>query len=678
MAMNPLLNNVTLPAFSEIKAEHVLPAIKDLLEKNKKDIEHLISQTDISPKDFLEGIQHIENRLTKAWSPVRHMNAVVNSSELREAYTACLPLLSEYSTEVGQNEELYNCYQSLAEDMSCLNAVERKVVENTLRDFKLTGVSLHRDKKDQYKKLSAQLSELTSKYSDNVLDSTNAWTKKIKDETLLEGLSESAIAMAKAAAHEREQEGYIITLDFPHYIAVMTYADNRDFRQEMYRAYSTKASDQSADATQWDNQKLMEQILSLRHQRAKLLGFKNYAEQSLYSKMAETPEQVLGFINDLLDKSKSQGIEEINVLKEYARKHLGIDDLKPWDFAYVSEKVKEQSLGFSEEELKPWFVVDKVIAGLFELVEQLYEIRISLHEGADVWHPDVKFYDIRNNEGELIAQFYFDLYARQHKRGGAWMDSFCGRFKNNECMQTPIAYMTCNSAPQVEGKPTLFTHDEVITLFHEFGHGLHHMLTTVDALEVSGISGVEWDAVELPSQFMENWCWEKQSLDLFARHYETGEVIPDDLFEKMQAGRHFNSGIAMLRQLEFALFDMLLHMDENLHSYAEIQQVLEKVRLKTSLLPVPEYNRFQNSFSHIFAGGYAAGYYSYKWAEVLSADAFSEFENRGLFDQDTAKAFKKEILERGGSRPAAESFKAFMGREPEVDALLRHSGIKAA
>lgn len=675
--MNPLLDNSSLPAFSQIRVEHVVPGIKALIKKSKKDIDELVAKVDMEPKDFLEAIQSIDNQFTKAWSPVRHMNSVMNSAELREAYTACLPLLSAYSTEVGQNEALYNRYKTVAENEEQLTTAEKKLVENALRDFRLTGVSLDKEKKAEYKTLSSRLSEVSSKYSDNVLDATNAWIKSVHDEQVLSGLPDSAVAMARSAAKEREYEGYVFTLDFPHYIAVMTYADDRAFREEMYRAFSTKASDQSAGG-KWDNQQLMEEILYLRHQRASLLGFENYAEQSLYSKMAKSPQQVLVFLNDLLDKSKPQSVEEVNILKDYAAKHLDIQDLQPWDFGYVSEKVKEESLGFSEEELKPWFVVDKVIEGLFELVEQLYSVSITLNESADVWHSDVKLYDIKNQSGELIAQFYFDLYARQHKRGGAWMDSYCGRFQSANGLQTPVAYMTCNSAPPVEGKPTLFTHDEVITLFHEFGHGLHHMLTTVDALEVAGISGVEWDAVELPSQFMENWCWEKQSLDLFAKHYQTGEVIPDELFEKMQAGRHFNSGIAMLRQLEFALFDMRLHMDANLTRYADIQGILQAVRLKTATLKVPEYNRFQNSFSHIFAGGYAAGYYSYKWAEVLSADAFSKFEEQGLFDQTTATQFKQEILERGGSRPAVESFKAFMGREPKVDALLRHSGIKAA
>lgn len=677
MAMNPLLDTSNLPAFSKIQSEHVIPAIKEVIEKNKRDIDTLTCQSGLDPQTFLQAIQEIDNRLSKVWSPVRHMNAVVNSAELRDVYTKCLPLLSTYSTELGQNEALYKCYRKIAEKDHLLTTTDKKVVENALRDFKLSGVSLDAEKKQVYKKISARLSEVTSMFSDNVLDATNAWIKQIDNTTTLSGLPESALEMAKAAAQERGYEGYVFTLDFPHYIAVMTYADDRTLREEMYRAFSTKASDQSKDV-KWDNQQLMEEILSLRHERAKLLGFNSYAEQSLYSKMATSPDDVLGFLQDLLEKSTSQSLDEIAALKSYGHEHLGIDELQSWDFAYVSEKVKQESLGFSEEELKPWFVVDKVIAGLFELVEQLYKVKITLHEGADVWDPDVKFYDIRAESGELIAQFYFDLYARQHKRGGAWMDSYCGRFKKGEELQTPVAYMTCNSAPPIAGKPALFTHDEVITLFHEFGHGLHHMLTTVDALEVSGINGVEWDAVELPSQFMENWCWEKQSLDLFAKHYETDEVIPDDLFKKMQKGRHFNSGLAMLRQIEFALFDMKLHMDASNTSYADIQKTLEIVRRETSVLKVPDYNRFQNSFSHIFAGGYAAGYYSYKWAEVLSADAFSKFEQHGLFDAETAENFKHEVLERGGSRPAAESFKAFMGREPNVDALLRHSGIRAA
>jgi len=611
------------------------------------------------------------------WSPISHMNGVVNTPELRDAYTACLPKLSEYSTEMGQNKELFLALQQIQDkqDALGLDDAQRKSLENTLKGFRLSGVDLSDEKKKRYAEISTELSTLTSKYSDNVLDANNAWTKEIDDISALAGLPESAIEQAEEAAKQRDLSGWLLTLDFPSYYAVMTYADDQILREEVYRAYSTRASDQG-DA-KLDNSENMGKILQLRQEKAALLGFDSYADLSLDTKMADSPAQVLSFLDELAEKSLPFAKKEFQELSEFAIKKLGMTDLQAWDVGYASEKLKQQRYAISDEDLKPYFPVDNVLEGLFELVEKLYKVTIKQNTSVKSWHDDVRFFEIYDESKNLKARFYLDLYARQHKRGGAWMADFCSRFRMGDELQTPVAFMTCNSAPPAGGKPALFTHDEVITLFHEFGHGLHHMMTKVEYLDISGISGVEWDAVELPSQFMENWCWQREALDMFAAHYETGEKIPDDLFDKMQAARHFQTAMGMVRQLEFSIFDMKIHGDPSINSAEKIQTVLDETRKQIAVVIPPKFNRFQHGFSHIFAAGYAAGYYSYKWAEVLSADAFARFEEEGLFNQTVGESFLKEVLEVGGSRTAMESFKAFRGREPSVDALLKHSGLAA-
>ncbi len=679
MTANPLLNIKDLPEFSKIEAKHIEPALDELLKNNRALCKKLLAENnEYTWENLIEPLEIADNELQRMWSPVSHMNSVVNTPELRDAYNAGLPKLSEYSTEMGQNKALFEAIKQIQDkqDELGLNAAQKKSLDDSIKGFRLSGVDLPEEQQKRYGEISKQLSSLTSSYSDNVLDATNAWVKQIRDARKLAGLPETAIEQAAQAAQQRELEGYAITLEFPSYYAVMTYADNRKLREEVYRAYSTRASDQGDDP-KLDNSENMGKILALRQEKAKLLGFNNFAELSLDTKMAESPDQVLKFLDDLAEKSLPFAKKEFAELKEFAKQELGLDELNAWDIGYASEKLKQKHYAISDEDLKPYFPVDKVLNGLFELVETLYSVRIKQNESVESWHKDVRFYEIFDQDNTLKARFYLDLYARQHKRGGAWMDDFCSRFKYQGKLQTPVAYMTCNSAPPAGDKPALFTHDEVITLFHEFGHGLHHMMTQVDYLDISGISGVEWDAVELPSQFMENWCWQRDVLDMIAGHYETGEKIPDDLFEKMQAARHFQSAMGMVRQLEFSIFDIRIHKDASINTADQIKAVLDITREHIAVVIPPDFNRFQHGFSHIFAGGYAAGYYSYKWAEVLSADAFARFEEEGLFNQSVGKSFLKEILQVGGSRPAMESFKAFRGREPSIDALLKHSGLAA-
>jgi len=675
---NPLENNPNLPVFSEIKPEHIEPALSKKLASNLALIDQLLNDNQsYTWGNLIAPIEAIDNELNKLWSPVSHMNAVVNTPELRDAYNNSLPKLSEYGTEIGQNKILFQAIQSIRENEKGLDAAQKKSLDDSIRSFKLSGVDLSGEKKDRYKAINSELSQLSSRYSDNVLDATNSWFKHITDKSELKGLPEYALDMAKQAAQQRDLDGWVITLDFPSYYAVITYADDSKLRKEVYRAYSTRASDQG-DKPELDNAEIMQKILRLKKEKAEILGFDNFAELSVETKMASSAADVISFLEDLGNKAKPFAIKEIAELKQFAKQDLGIEELKTWDVAYSSEKLKQERYNISDEELKPYFAVDNVLNGLFQLTEKLYGVAISLKsDGVDTWHDDVLFYQIHNEEGQLQAEFYLDLYARQHKRGGAWMDDYCSRFKQGDKLQTPVAYMTCNSTPPIGDEPALFTHDEVVTLFHEFGHGLHHMLTKVEYLDVSGINGVEWDAVELPSQFMENWCWEKESLIMFAKHYQTGDVIPDELIAKMQASKNFQSAMAMVRQIEFSLFDMKIHIEADAAEEGRIAEILKQVRADVAVLQPPEFNRFQNSFSHIFAGGYSAGYYSYKWAEVLSEDAFARFEEEGLFNPEVGHAFLTEILQVGGSRPAMESFKAFRGREPSVDALLRRAGLAA-
>lgn len=676
---NPLLDLTGLPPFSTINASHVKPAVEQQLTNNRQIIEQLLQQPlPFTWNNLIQPLEIIENQLEKLWSPVSHMNAVVNSNELREAYNQCLPMLSDYHTEIGQNKALYLAILDVYKKDQSLSAAQRKSLEDNIRGFKLSGVDLPEAEQVRFKALSQKLSQLSSRYSDNVLDATNHWTLQIQDETQLSGLPESAKAMAAQTAKERDLEGWLLTLEYPSFHAIITYADDRSLREKMYKAFTTKASDQ-AEQNRWDNQAIMQEIMALRKEMAALLGFSNYAELSLDSKMAEDPEKVIDFLNQLAAKSKPIAEQEISELAEFAKHTLSLETLEAWDVSYVSEKLKQKKYAISDEDLKPYFPVDQVIQGLFKLVQQLFNIRIEqVTNGIDLWHKDVRYYEIKNNSGELLASFYFDLYARQHKRGGAWMDSYCSRFHDGKTLQLPVAYMTCNSTPPIGDDPALFTHYEVETIFHEFGHGLHHMLTQINHLDISGINGVEWDAVELPSQFMENWCWERDALNLFAKHYQTGDTIPEPLFDKMLASKNYHSAMGMVRQLEFSLFDMQIHLADDADQAHKIHDILQTVRKQVSVITPPDYNRFENSFGHIFSGGYAAGYYSYKWAEVLSADAFERFKEEGIFNPEVGKTYYQEILSVGGSRPAMESFKAFRGREPSVDALLKHAGLDRA
>jgi len=690
---NPLLTFTGLPPFSKIKPEHVEPAIDELLSNNRKLIHNLLDKltdpANISWDNFVQPIEEADDRLNRVWSPVSHMNSVVNSDELRDAYNACLPKLSNYATEMGQNEDLFHAYNNLknnSTEFNKLSTAQKKIIDNALLDFKLSGFDLDDDKKKRFKEIQQQLSTLTTKFEENVLDATHAWNKQITDESLLAGLPDSARAMAKQTAEQKEMEGWLFTLDFPSYFAVMSYADDTALRQEMYQAFVTRASDQGPNANEFDNSQITEDILALRHESAQLLGFANYAERSLARKMADSPEHVIKFLEELAEKSHKVAKQDYAELGAYAKQHhkqdkLQVDlqvDLNAWDLTYYSEKLREHKYAISQEILKPYFPETKVVPGMFEVVKRLYGINITEVNDIDTWHKDVRFYEINDQDGNLRGKFYLDLYTREKKRGGAWMDDCMG--KNtlaNGAAQTPVAYLTCNLTQPIGDQPALFTHDEVTTLFHEFGHGLHHMLTKIDHVGVSGINGVAWDAVELPSQFMENWCWEREALDLITGHFETGETLPEELFAKMQATKNFQSGMQMVRQLEFSLFDFKLHAEYKPELGARVQETLDNVRKQVAVIKTPSFNRFQNSFSHIFAGGYAAGYYSYKWAEVLSADAFSKFEENGIFDQKTGNEFLKCILEQGGSREPMELFVAFRGREPKIDALLRHSGIAA-
>jgi len=677
---NPLLQNNTLPAFSAIKPEHVEAALNQVLDQAKKTVNDLLVNNDNPTwQSLVLPMEALDATIDKVWSPVSHLNSVMNSDELRLAYNACLPKLSQFGTELGQNEDLYNAYKRIAasSDFSDLDIGQQKVINNALRDFRLSGVELSQQDRDMFKQISQKLTELTAKFEENLMDATHAWKKHITDETLLAGLPDSTKEMAAQFAQRDELEGWLFTLDFPSYMPVMSYADDRDFREEMYTAFATKASDQGPSAGKWDNTEIMTEILKLRHELAQLIGFENHAERSLATKMAQSPQQVLDFLSDLAARSRPIAEEEFEELKSFANETAAMTDLEAWDVTYFAEKLRQQRYSISQEELKPYFPENKVVTGLFSVVNRLYGLDIKERKDVDTWHKDVRFFDIFDGKGELRGQFYLDLFARNHKRGGAWMDECLVRRQTEAGIQTPVAFLTCNFSEPVGDKPALFTHDEVTTLFHEFGHGLHHMLTKIHHAGVSGINGVAWDAVELPSQFMENWAWEREALDLISGHFETGDVLPQDLFDKMIAARNFQSAMIMVRQLEFSLFDFRLHLEFNPKQDKQVDKILAEVRDQVAVVKPPKFNRFAHSFSHIFAGGYAAGYYSYKWAEVLSADAFSKFEEKGIFDRATGLEFLESILEQGGSREPMELFIQFRGREPEIDALLRHSGIAA-
>ncbi|MFQ1848218.1 oligopeptidase A [Aeromonas veronii] len=678
---NPLLTMDSLPPFSQIKPEQVQPAVIQAIADCKQKISDVLAQRDPHTWDSLIApLEEVNDRLSRIWSPVSHLNSVLNSEALREAHDACLPLLSEFQTYVGQHEGLYQAYLALSQsdDFPLLSGAQRKEIQNTLRDFRLSGIGLPAEAQQRYGDIQARLSELASRFSNNVLDATQGWHKLVADEAELAGLPDSVRAAARQMAELKGKEGWLFTLDIPSYLPVMMYADNRELRAEMYEAFTTRASDQGPNAGKWDNSAIMSELLTLRRELAQLLGFANYAELSLATKMADKTEQVVSFLTDLAAKSLPQGKAELEEIRAFAAEQHGQSELAAWDLAYYAEKLKQHKFSISDEQLRPYFPASKVVKGLFEVVKRVFGMKVRERLGIDTWHPDVRFYDIFDADDELRGSFYLDLYAREHKQGGAWMDVCLGRrYRQDGSLQKPVAYLTCNFNGPVDGKPALFTHNEVVTLFHEFGHGIHHMLTRIDVAGVAGINGVAWDAVELPSQFLENWCWESEALAFISGHYETGEPLPADLLEKMLTARNFQAAMQMLRQLEFALFDFRLHQEFDPANPAQLPALLDEVRSQVAVMTPPAFNRFQHSFSHIFAGGYAAGYYSYKWAEVLSADAFSRFEEEGIFNPATGQSFLKNILEKGGSKEPMELFRAFRGREPKVDALLRHSGIAA-
>ncbi|MDP8033276.1 oligopeptidase A [Pasteurella atlantica] len=673
---NPLLQNTELPQFSKIKAEHIKPAIEQLIKDCRETVEQVAQIENPTWDSFYMPLSETGDKLSRAWSPVGHLNSVKNSPEWREAYESCLPLLSEYSTWAGQHQGLYQGYLKLKQSSEFANysVAQQKAINDSLRDFELSGIALSPEKQKRYGEISARLSELGSQFSNNVLDATMGWDIIIEDESELKGLPESALEAAKASAQSKEKSGYRFTLEFPSYLPVMTYCENSELRKTMYEAFATRASDQGVNAGKWDNSANIDEKLKLRLELAQLLGFNNYAELSLATKMAESPKQVTDFLEDLATRSKAQGEKELQELYQFVEKEFGITELNVWDIAFYSEKQKQALYSINDEELRPYFPEQRVISGLFELMKRLFNLRIKKQQGVDVWHDDVQFYKIFDKNDRLCGSFYLDLYARENKRGGAWMDDCVNqrRLANGE-LQKPVAYLTCNFNKPIGDKPALFTHDEVTTLFHEFGHGIHHMLTQIDVGDVAGINGVPWDAVELPSQFLENWCWEEEALAFISGHYETGEPLPKEKLTQLLKAKNFQAAMFVLRQLEFGLFDFRLHLSEPRENI--VLDTLHKVKDEVSVIKAPKWNRFPHSFSHIFAGGYAAGYYSYLWAEVLSADAFSRFEEEGIFNQQTGQSFLDNILSRGGSEEPMVLFERFRGRKPTLDALLRHKGI---
>ena len=686
LATNPLLDFTALPRFDAIEPAHVASAISVLLEENRALIARL--QDDPAPPTwdgFVAPMTEAGERLGRAWGVVGHLHSVLDVPDWREAYNQMLPEISRFWAEVGQNLKLFHKYKALREspEYATLGAPRQRILDNEVRDFRLSGAELPEEQKPRFQAIQEEMASLGAKFSENLLDATNAFAAFITDEAELAGLPEDAKAAARAAAEAAGEPGWKFTLHMPSYLPVLQYADSRALRERMYRAYATRASEHLGESgkPQWDNGPIIGRILTLRAEESRMLGYQSFAEVSLVPKMADSPAQVLTFLRDLGAKAKPFAERDYAELKEFARSELGLDPLEPWDVGYASEKLRQSRYAFSEQEVKQYLPEPKVLEGLFGVIQKLYGVAILPDEGPR-WDPTVRFFRIER-DGALVGQFYLDLYARPSKKGGAWMDSARSRHLTRHGLESPVAYLVCNFPGPVNGKPATFSHDDVQTLFHECGHGLHHLLTRVDELAVSGIHGVEWDAVELPSQFMENFCWEWDVLSGMTAHVDTGEPLPRALFDKMIAAKNFQSGMQTVRQLEFSLFDLRLHHEIEATEPVPMERVLgllEEVRKEVAVLVPPPWHRFPNSFSHIFAGGYAAGYYSYKWAEVLSADAFAAFEEVGsskgsLLDRDTGERFWREILAVGGSRPAIESFKAFRGREPQVDALLRHSGM---
>ena len=670
-----------LPKFLSVNPKRIPDELNQRLSHYRDSVATLVSAQDtFTWENLLAPIENLDDELHRYWSPISHLNSVMNNDELTDAYQACVPLLSDFNTEMGQNPLLYRAIKAVAESPNTKNdsPAQRMILDHALRDFKLTGVSLPPEQQQRFKAISNRKAELTAKFEQNLLDATNAWSLLVTDQKQLAGLPEHAIQMLKQAASEHQQEGYRLTLEYPSYSAIVTYADDRELRHTLYHAFSTRASDQGPHAGQFDNTTLMQEILRCRAENARLLGYENFAELSLATKMAKTPDQVMEFLEDLAKRCRPQALQDYEELKAFARDH-GVSDLQAWDVAYFSEKLSQSRYHFSQEDCRPYFPDSRVIPGMFAIVQELFGITLEPVDSIETWHPDVKFFNLYDTNRVLRGQIYMDLYARSKKRGGAWMDDCIGRRRLKDgSIQIPVAYLTCNFAPPTNGQPALLSHDEVMTLFHEFGHCLQHLLTTVDFLGVSGINGVPWDAVELPSQFMENWCWEREAIARISGHYESGEPLPDDLFSRMHTAKNFQSGLMMIRQLEFSIFDFRLHREATPDHDMDVMAMLNQVRREVSVVPVPDFNRFAHGFSHIFSGGYAAGYYSYKWAEVLSADAYSRFEETGIFNSKTGHEFRDTILAQGGSVDPMVLFLQFRGREPSIDALLRHSGIITA
>lgn len=672
---NPLLRNIEceLPAFTDVRPEHVLPALEKVLADNRAEIDSLTGQNNPDWPSLMSPLEAMEERLQRTWGPVGHLNAVCDSDDLRPVYQKGVMQLSAYQTELAQNEGLYAAIRKLREgdSFTALTDEQKQVIEHALRDFRLAGAELEAIAKQRFKEIQMRLAELGTAFEQHLLDATRAYQLHIEDRSELAGLPDSIMRAATQRAEDENKPGWLFTLDAPSYIPFMQHAEDRELRRQMYIAYVTRASEGVLD-----NTPVIEETLKLRSEAAELLGFDNYGIYSLATKAAESVNDVTAFLHELAAKSRPMAKQEVAELEDFGRLELGLNALEAWDIAFAAERLRQKKFDFSQEDLKPYFPEGQVLNGLFQTAEKLYGLQITENKTAPTWHRDVRFFDILDRNGQKIAGFYLDAYARPHKRGGAWMDECIIRWKRPDgSLQLPVAYLVCNFSAPVGNNPALWTFDEVLTLFHEFGHGLHHMLTHVESLNVSGIRGVPWDAVELPSQFMENYCWEHEVLDGFARHYQTGETLPAELYEKMHAAKNFHAGMQMLRQVEFALFDFRLHTDFNPNGKMSVQELLDEVRREVAVITPPVFNKFQNSFSHIFAGGYAAGYYSYKWAEVLSADAYAAFEEAGIFDPETAETFHSNILAIGGSRDIMQAFENFRGRKPTVDALLRHSGL---
>ena len=682
--VNPLLHVGDFPCFRDVTPEHIESALDEILRQNRDQIKQLLTNVRQPDWDnFIRPMEALDDRLEKMWAPVSHLNNVMNNKQLQASYQACLPRLSDYAAELGQNKALFEKIRAVKENLTqnALNesrpdyqAMQRSL-ENDLRDFSLSGIDLEPEQQERFKVVSSELSELMNQFSQNVQDATDGWSLHIDDQEDLAGLPDNVITLAKEQAQSKEKSGWLFTLQYPFYAPFMSYADNSALREEMYRAFVTRASDVGPTAGTWDNTEIMASILALRDEKARLLGFDHYAQYSLETKMARDVDEVESFLLQLAESARPGAEKEVAELERFAKEEYGIDRLNPWDYGWYSEKLRQKNYDFSQEALRPYFPLPRVLEGMFGIVGQLFNIQVREAEAPDTWHEDVLFFEIEDECAQTRGFFFVDLYARESKQGGAWMADAVGRRRTEQGIQLPVAFLTCNFSRPLEGSPSLLTHDEVITLFHEFGHGLHHLLTKVEVAGVAGINGVAWDAVELPSQFLENWCWDKEALDLISGHVETGETIPDELLSKMHQAKNFQSAMQMLRQIEFSLFDLRVHQQNGAMTGAQIQRILDLVRDEVAVIKAPDFNRFQHGFGHIFAGGYAAGYYSYKWAEVLSADAFSLFEENGIFDRQTGLSFRSNILEKGGSEDPEKLFFDFRGRAPDTSALLRHNGL---